>query len=233
MPLNHDPTAPRKKYALLKFARDQWNPKHPNKIIERIEGFNPETEVIGEQAREFLRHMQAATGLPVTGKFDQATMLKLFPPNLRGRVMARAHAEVGETEWPPGSNWGPVKEYLLPLGITYGAPWCAAYVTWVLKKEGFMKFPPNPAYVPSWGEWATQKKIVKPHAQSKLGDLWCWNWDGGSLDHIGFCDEGIKGASAFYVDGNVGANGGTVTDAARPESGIALVIDLDRLRALK
>jgi hypothetical protein len=73
---------------------------------------------------------------------------------------------------------------------------------------------------------------LKPHNESRYGDLWLWNWDGGLLDHIGFCDEGIKGSTAYYLDGNVGNYGGQVTDAARPSYGVALVVDLDKLYKL-
>ena len=232
MALHHDPRAELKKHALVRFVR-AWNVKNPGHQIATPPGFNPDTGVIGLPAREFLKAMQQAVHLPVSGRFDLITMLKLLPPGIRGQTMARAHAEVGEHEWPPGSNMGPIVEYLHAVGLSGGYPWCAAFVTWCLRHEGFTHFPPNPAYVPSWGEWATQHKLTKPHAQSLMGDLWCWNWDGGALDHIGFCDEGIKGNMAWYVDGNVGAYGGTVTDSERPESGIALVIDLVKLKALR
>jgi hypothetical protein len=232
MPLPYDPRAQRKKYALLRFAR-AWNVKNPSHEIVEPPGFDPETDVIGTPAREFVRNMQRVMRLPITGNFDHLTLLKLFPPSIRGHVMARAHAEVGEHEWPPGSNRGEIVEYLKAVGLSGGYPWCAAFVTWVLKKEGFEHFPGNPAYVPSWGEWAKAKGLTKPHMKSQLGDLWCWNWNGGALDHIGFCDEGVKGSMAWFVDGNVGAYGGSVTDSARPESGIALVIDLVKLSRLK
>lgn len=226
-----DPTAPRKKYALLKWSR-RWNKLNPAKRVDAPTGFAPEPPHIGAPAREFAKRMQRAARLSVTGQFDRATMLILLPPGVRGRIMARAHGELGEHEWPAGSNAGPVLEYLKPLGLG-AAPWCAAFVTYVLRHEGLKSGPPNPAYVPSWGEWATAHGLTKPHAQSLPGDLWCWNWDGGLLDHIGFCDEGIKGATAYYLDGNVGNYGGQVTDAERPESGIALVIDLVKLSRLK
>jgi hypothetical protein len=228
-----DPMAPRKKYALLKFVRDTWNPKHPNKQIARVAGFDPETEVVGEPAREFLRNMQRATGLTVTGKFDAATMLLILPPGLRGRVMARAHAELGESEWPPGSNWGPVAEYLKAAGINFGAPWCAAYVYWNLSRERFPHLPTGPAAVESWLNFGTQHKLLKPVAKSQFGDLWIWEFGGNVHAHIGFCDEGVKGYLAYYLDGNVGANGGTVTDAARSASQIHAVIDLEKLYSLK
>lgn len=227
----NDPTARRKKYALLKWVR-RHNARNPAHRIPKPKGFNPETPRIGKPAREYLRAMQRATGMPVTGQFDEATMRRLFPPGIRGSVMARAHAELGTHEWPSGSNSGEVKRYLAAVGLGGGSPWCAAFVTWVLKKQGFTRFPPNPAFVPSWEEWGRARGLLKPHDLSKPGDLWIWDWDGGAGDHIGFCDEGIRGATAYYLDGNVGAYGGSVTDAARPEGGIAVVIDLVKLRRL-
>jgi hypothetical protein len=235
MPLNHDPTAPRKKWALLKYVRDVWNPAHPNKQIARVPGFDPDSEYVGPPAREFLKAMQRATGLQVTGTFNVETMTFLLPPGIRGRVMARAHAELGETEWPPGSNWGPVAEYLRAAGIPFGAPWCAAFTYWVLTHTGFARehLPSGPAAVESWLNFGTAKKLTKPVAKSVYGDLWIWEFGGNPHAHIGFCDEGVKGSMAWYLDGNVGANGGTVTDATRAAYQIHAVIDLVKLAAVK
>jgi hypothetical protein len=230
-PLQQDPMAPRKKYALLKFVRE-WNEKHPTQQISRPDGFDPDTTVIGSPARYFLKNMQRTTGMEVTGHFSKVVMRKLLPPGIRSEVMADAHAEEGVHEWPPYSNRGEVMKYLKAVGILFGAPWCGAYVSYILKANGFKKFPPNPAYVPSWLDWAKKQGILKPMGDSQMGDLWIWNWDGGTADHIGFCDEGVKGNVAYYLDGNVGASGGTVTDSHRPSSGIASVIDLVKLKNL-
>ena len=234
MTRKNNPNAPRRKYALLKWVRN-FNAKNPGRTIATPDGFDPETEVVGDPAREFLRAMQRVAGLSTTGQFDHATMVKLLPPGIRGEVMARAHAEVGEHEWPPGSNMGEIVEYLHSVGLGGGYPWCAAFATWVLKKEGFKHFPPNPASADSWGKWAKSKGCTKPVRNSMRGDLWCWEWgnNDGMLDHIGFVDEGVKGTQAWYLDGNVGAYGGSVTDAARSVSAVAVTIDLVRLRALK
>jgi hypothetical protein len=230
MPYPRDPMGPRKKYLLLKFVRDKWNPTHPDKQIERVEGFDPDTFVIGDQCRAFLKNMQRATGLEVTGRFNKATMLKLLPPaGIRSAVMADAHDEVGTHEWPPSSNRGPVMKYLESVGIHSGAPWCAAFVTYILKENNVKSLPSQPAWCPSWYEYAAKHGLLKPMRDSKMGDLWLWNWDGGAVDHIGFCDEGVEGSMAYYLDGNVGDNGGTVTDSARPASGVAYVIDLVKL----
>lgn len=234
MALIQDVTAPRKKYALLKFVR-AWNEKHPKQKIVESQGFDPETKVVGTPAREFLKNMQRVVGLPVTGNFDRATMLRILPPGIRGEVMSRAHSELGVHEWPSGTNMGEVTKYLHAVGLGGGYPWCAAFVTWVLKKENFTKFPPNPASADSWGLWAKQKGITKSLSKSLKGDLWCWEWGNGDgmLDHIGFCDDSAPGDSiAYYVDGNVGAYGGSVTEASRSAGNIAVVIDLEKLKKL-
>jgi hypothetical protein len=232
--------APRKKYLLVKAIRI-WNDKHPNEKIEYAiidnSKFQPETLVIGPPARETLKRWQRATKQDVTGQFNRKTMralLEVVNPSagIRNDVMATAHDEEGTHEWPPGSNRGPVMKYLESIGIKFGAPWCAAFVSWCLKENGFKTIAPQPAWCPSWYEFAAKKGLLKPMRDSKSGDLWLWNWNGGPVDHIGFCDEGLKGSMAYYVDGNVGANGGTVTDSARPSSGIAYVIDLQKLYKL-
>lgn len=231
MPVPVDPTAPRKKYALAKYAR-RWNKKH-GRQIERPPGFNPEVPRIGKPARDFVRSMQRASGLTVTGQFDRPTMLKLFPPGIRSRVMAEAHAQLGVHEWPAGSNRGEVLKYLEAAGINFGAPWCAAFVTWVLKREGFERFPTKPAWVPAWVAFAKEHDLLKPAAQSRRGDLWCWDWDGGLADHIGFCDDtNPRDLTAYYLDGNVGAYGGSVTHGFRPVAPLKNVIDLVKLYQL-
>lgn len=239
-PLPKDPTAPRKKYALIKWVR-RWNHAHPSRAIARPEGFDPETEVVGEPARELLRAMQRAAGLEVTGRFDGPTMLRFFPMTVRGRVMAKAHSELGVHEWPPYSNRGEVLKYLKAAGIPFGAPWCASFVTWVLKECGFKKFPSNPASAWDWYLFGKRHDLLRPVAKSEPGDLWGWEWSrdfkgGGSdgmYDHIGFCDDRKPGDQvAYYLDGNVGANGGTVTAASRSAAYIAYVIDLEKLSRL-
>jgi len=229
-----DPTAPRKKRALKAFA-EHWNKVNPGHPIVRPPGVDLAATIIGTPARTWVARMQTECHLPVTRKFDLATMRKLLPPGIRGEVMAIVHSQVGEHEWPPGSNMGEIVKYLSSVGLSGGYAWCAAFVTWDLHKANFKHFPPNPASADSWGRWAKTKGLTKPKASSLYGDLWCWEWGNsdGMLDHIGFCDEGIKGTTAWYVDGNVGAYGGSVTDASRAAGNIAVVIDLVKLHNLK
>ena len=227
-----DPTAPRKKYALLKWSR-KYNAANPAHRIATPHGFNPEAKAIGTPARDFVRLMQRATGLPVTGQFDEATMRRLLPPGIRGAVMAKAHGQLGVHEWPDGSNSGPVRKYLEAAGYPWAGPWCAAFVTWVLKMCGFRRLPANPASVESWLEFGQAHGLLKPVAKSLHGDLWIWAFGGNPHAHIGFADEGVKGGIAYFLDGNVGDHGGTVTDSERAAYQIHAVIDLVKLHNLK
>jgi hypothetical protein len=236
MPTIIDPTARRKKYALLKFVRE-WNAKHPRAQITQPAGFRPETDIIGTPAREFLKNMQRRTGMDVTGLFNRVTMLKLLPPGIRGEVMAIVHGEVGVHEWPPGTNRGEVLKYLKAAGIPFGAPWCVSFVYWTLLHAGFKRehLPSGPASTPNWYTFAKAHNCLKPVGKSEFGDIWLWEWNNGDgmLDHGGFCDEGIKGYMAYYVDGNVGDYGGSVTDSQRSAGNIAYCIDLVKLHGLK
>lgn len=94
--------------------------------------------------------------------------------------------EVGVKEIPAGSNWGPrVSQYLRAAGINFPAPWCAAFVTWVLKRIGYTVTTPGPASVESWVVWAQKHgKIVE---RPFRGDIVCYDWDSNNwYDHIGF-----------------------------------------------
>lgn len=107
----------------------------------------------------------------------------------RSRAVDVALKEVGVTESPAGSNWGPrVSQYLRAAGINFPAPWCAAFVTWVLGRIGYVVTTPGPASVESWVVWGGKHgKIVQ---RPFRGDLVCYDWDGNRwYDHIGFVDR--------------------------------------------
>jgi len=237
MSVLRDATAPRKKYALLKWVR-AYNLKHPKAQIERPDGFDPETEVIGDPAREFLKRAQRATNRNVTGQFTRDVMVWLLPPDIRGKVMAVAHGELGVHEWPPGTNRGEVLKYLKAAGIGYGAPWCVSFVYWTLLEAGFKRefLPKYPASTPNWATHARAHGCTKPIGKSLLGDIWLYEWGNGDgmLDHGAFCDDpDPRNATGLSLDGNVGHYGGSVTHVARPASTIAVCIDLVKLYNLK
>ena len=78
-----------------------------------------------------------------------------------------AESQLGVTEQPIGSNWGPqVKSYLASTGIDFPAPWCAAFVQWCLNKIGQKGYG---AYVPSWDKKDLRVETPK---RNDLGLVW-------------------------------------------------------------
>jgi hypothetical protein len=227
-----DHTAPRKKTRLLRWVR-RYNRKNPASRIVILKGFSTKTPRVGAPARELIKEMQRRSGAPhISGQFDEWTMLRLFPPTLRGRVMAIAHSQLGIHEWPPNSNSGPVRKFLTAAGYPWAGPWCAAFVTWCLLKAGVKRscLPANPASVESWLDHARAHGCLKPVSASKMGDLWVWGLGGNPHAHLAFCDDtNMRDPEADGLDGNVGDYGGEVTHTARSEGLITACIDVVKL----
>lgn len=57
--------------------------------------------------------------------------------NCRAAILKIARAELGVREL-TGKNDGPrVEEYLAVAGLKKGQPWCAAFISWIFRQEGF------------------------------------------------------------------------------------------------
>lgn len=149
------------------------------------------------------------------------------------KVAKIAAEELGTTEWPAGSNAGKrVAEYLRSVFLGPGYPWCAALVTWVLKRAGYDgPFPPNPAYVPSWLTWARARGWTVAKIRARRGDLLCFEFDGDATpDHIGICTRNLGVLKTYQtIEGNTSAsgsqdNGGAVLRKTRPFTQVSGVI---------
>ena len=78
--------------------------------------------------------------------------------NVERSLAAVLESQVGVVEVPAGSNYGgKVTEYLKSAGISYPAPWCAAFVNWGCQQLGL---PGYGAWVPSW--YKPQLEIPRP-----------------------------------------------------------------------
>lgn len=111
-----------------------------------------------------------------------------------------------------GDNGGArVMEYLKSAGVPRPANWCAAAVTWCLRKAGMSKanMPINPASACNWVEWGRKfGHIIKA---PKRGCLFAWcnreKWKG----HIGFVVKGFTIGGIGYIE--------TLEGNASPQSG--------------
>ena len=137
-------------------------------------------------------------------------------------IIALAKTQLGVSENPPGSNnviynteyYGPPSDL----------PWCVVFIWWLFKELGasdlfcggqktaWCDFVRD--YAIQHGQWVTDN--YKP------GDLVLFNWDGGSLDHIGLAIS-VVGNSVTTIEGNCNdkvsqmmRTGSTLVGAYRP-----------------
>lgn len=150
-------------------------------------------------------------------------------------VLRIAAAEIGYSRWDDpeaGSKYG--RDYATRHGAYYGAsgvPYCAMFVTWVLRAAGMEPVGGDFAYVP-YGINAASKagRLVEKHAAIP-GDYLCFDWDGdGIADHVGFV-EANRGSWVQTIEGNTSSgqagsqsNGGGVYRRARNWDDVIAVI---------
>ena len=106
----------------------------------------------------------------------------------RHDALARAVKEIGVTEVPAGSNWGPrVSQYLAAAGWKTPAPWCMAFVQWCFKQVGVNRLGGG-ASVGFFEDWAERHGylVKRPFA----GDVVCYRWGADDWpDHTGFVEK--------------------------------------------
>lgn len=113
-------------------------------------------------------------------------------------ALAWAKSQVGVSEVPPGSNWGPqVSQYLKAAGFSSPEPWCASFVTWCYNKAGKKVTFPDPALVQNWDNWAQAhgEVVTRPFR----GDLVTFDWNNDKwYDHIGIVEK-VLAIRPFHV----------------------------------
>lgn len=134
--------------------------------------------------------------------------------------LAAYHCDVLHSEESPrGSNSGPwVDRYLAAAGLDPGAPWCASFVTYLLKQCGYGVFPHGAGAVINWARWAEagHKIVSKP----ERGDLFFLLHTDGT-GHIGIVLEN-KGKTIRTIEGNSNDDGSREGyEVVRHERGIA------------
>lgn len=166
---------------------------------------------------------------------DQAKkVLKRHAPEPPHRHALRVAASyLGVKEQPAGSNQGPyITEWLKAVGCG-AAPWCGAFMHYVLHEAGVKDLSARMRYVP-WivedakaGHFGLLK--VVPWVDRRPGDLLIFNWDGGAVDHVGMYEGEAPGAgNVTTIEGNTAvgndSNGGQVMRRVRNRSFISYVV---------
>lgn len=129
--------------------------------------------------------------------------------NVRLEALAFAQKEVGVTEVPMGSNWGPrVSQYIKTAGYTFPVEWCACFVTWCYDRAGKKVTFPAKGLVENWDNWAAKhgEVVVRPFR----GDLVTFDWNNDHwFDHIGIVEKvlAIRPFRVYFfrtIEGNSG-----------------------------
>jgi len=118
-----------------------------------------------------------------------------------------ARLELGKGEVPRGSNWGKdVQGYLNSVGINVPAPWCMAFVYWVVDKASKELGQPNPLHKTGHvlTQWNAMKKL-RVVGTPERGDIFIMDFGGGK-GHTGFVAE-IKGDRIMTIEGNSNGQG--------------------------
>jgi hypothetical protein len=142
----------------------------------------------------------------------------------REAALRVAISQIGVTEHPPKSNWGPqVAGYLASTGIKAPAPWCMAFVHWCYERAGVELG--GGASVGNFQAWAKQHGELV--AVPERGDIVCYQFDADNWpDHVGIVER-AAGRSIHTVEGNTAygddANGGQVMRRVRTVSRCAFV----------
>ena len=126
------------------------------------------------------------------------------------RVIEIARGDIGEKEWPAGSNR--VKYWELFGPGWQGQPWCVAFLAWVFDKAGErMAFfgGGKTASCTILLRWYREQGLTVPAAQAQPGDIVLLNFsDGISPDHCGLVVE-RNGSTVETVEGNTSAGNGS------------------------
>lgn len=137
------------------------------------------------------------------------------------KLIEMALAEVGTREDGGNNKGAKIVEYQTATWLDPGLwPWCAAFVSWVVRKWLYsipeaafaLQVPPDKvkswrcrdASAFGWEKWAKEKglKILPETAKAKAGDIIIFDFS-----HIGFVVEDQTGKTVKCVEGNTNGKG--------------------------
>ena len=144
-------------------------------------------------------------------------------------VLRLVKSQIGVTEHPPGSNSGPqVNLYLSSVGLPPGAPWCAAFVSYILDKAGLGNLVPKTGSVQVIYDYAVQKGWTYAPGTTipKPGDLAVYNWSGATTADVNVDQNHIGFVVSVNANGNPNVIAGNEANSvgAQPEKDLSDVV---------
>lgn len=161
-------------------------------------------------------------------------------PNGKGAAAALSFArnQLGTTERPPSSNWGPkISGWIKAAGYSGPVPWCGCFVNAACMAGG----------VPSGAGWIGYTPAIITHAKNGAGG-WSWHSSGEPGDlalfdtpggdpavHVGMVEKKINATTFSTIEGNTSdgpggsqANGGGVFRRQRSTQGNFRIVGFAR-----
>lgn len=103
------------------------------------------------------------------------------------QALSIARTQIGVTEVPANSNWGPkVSKYLASVGLHSAAPWCMAFMHWCFREVGVVLG--GYGSVGYFQDWASRQGdlVTRPFK----GDIVCYKFDSDDWpDHVGIVEK--------------------------------------------
>jgi len=136
------------------------------------------------------------------------------PPVTGASRSAEGLIKVAESQKGVQEGSAEQQKFASAAGISAAQAWCAAFVTWALKRIGVTNLPSDPAAVSSWEGWSGGQKISSL-AKALPGDLIAFNGE-----HIGIYLGGGKMISGNWSNEVAIAN---VSEESEPITAIIRV----------
>ncbi|WP_395974261.1 CHAP domain-containing protein [Chryseobacterium cucumeris] len=118
------------------------------------------------------------------------------------KALLVAASQMGQSEKPPGSNWGePVKSYLGSVGINFPAAWCMAFVYWCFNEAAKGLNVKNPA-IKTGGvlaAWNKADKTIKSSTPA-IGSVFIMDFGKGQ-GHTGLVEK-FDSQYIYTIEGN-------------------------------
>lgn len=137
-------------------------------------------EVIGGKAGKIKPIAAGHGGGSTTSGASLDTAFTEGPGVVGASRSAQAVIKIAESQKGVKEGTAQADRIAAAAGITSAQAWCAAFITWVLKRAGVKNLPSSPAAVSSWESWAGGEHVAGGLANARAGDLIAF-----SGEHIG------------------------------------------------
>jgi hypothetical protein len=146
------------------------------------------------------------------------------------KALKWAIEQIGTTESPAGSNWGPkIGEWITFTGYSFPVYWCGCFACYAVVKVGGAKIPTRirigyTGYITADANAGVNGLTAVPFSQARAGDIVVY-----SFDHIGLVER-VDGDTLFAIEGNTSSgssgsqsNGGGVFRRVRSRSDVVTI----------